>query len=95
MKDRNFYLALIKPGDRQEGFTMPLALGLGLAMIIVAASLIARSQTDRLTTTSQRESNRAVSIAEAGVARSRSFLARYKFIATKNLNTWTSTLDSL
>lgn len=95
MNYRTFYLALIKPGDRQRGFSMPLALGLGLMMIIIAASLIARSQTDRLTTTSQRESNRAVSIAEAGIARSLAFLDRYKFLATKNLTTWNHTIASL
>jgi Tfp pilus assembly protein PilX len=95
MNYQKFYLALIKLSDRQQGFTMPLALGLGLAMIIIAASLIARSQTDRLTTTSQRESNRAISIAEAGIVRSRAWLDRYRFLATKNLNTWNNTIDGL
>ena len=62
----------------QAGFAMPLALGLGLVMIIVAASMIGRSQSDQSTTASQREINRALSISEAGIVRVQSFLDRHK-----------------
>jgi Tfp pilus assembly protein PilX len=79
----------------QTGFALPLALGLGLVMIIVAASIIGRSQNDRDMTSVQRETNRALSISEAGIIRVQSFLDRHKFLATKNLNQWSSTLDNL
>jgi hypothetical protein len=79
----------------QAGFAMPLALGMGLVMIIVAASLIGRSQSDRATTNSQREINRALSISEAGAVRFQSFLDRHKLLATKNLALWSNTLDLL
>jgi hypothetical protein len=79
----------------QAGFSVPLALGLGLVMIIVAASMIGRSQSDRMTTNSQRETNRALSISEAGVIRVQSFLDRHKVLATKNLNQWSNTLNTL
>jgi hypothetical protein len=79
----------------QAGFTMPLALGMGLMMIIIAASLIGRSQSDRATTLSQREQNRALSVSEAGAIRFQSFLDRYKLLATKNLSQWRVTLDGL
>jgi hypothetical protein len=89
--DRN-----ISTTDRsQAGFAMPLALGLGLVMIIVAASLIGRSQSDRDLTVTQRETNRAVSISEAGIIRIQSFLDRHKLLATKNLNQWSNTLNNL
>jgi hypothetical protein len=74
---------------------MPLALGMGLIMIIIAASLIGRSQSDRETTLSQRELNRALGVSEAGVIRLQSFLDRHKLLATKNLAQWTTTLDNL
>ncbi len=74
---------------------MPLALGMGLMMIIIAASLIGRSQSDRVTTVSQRELNRALSVSEAGAIRFQSFLDRHKLLATKNLSQWRITLDSL
>ena len=79
----------------QAGFAMPLALGLGLVMIIVAASMIGRSQSDRSTTASQREINRALSISEAGIVRVQSFLDRHKILANKDLNEWSNTLDIL
>lgn len=79
----------------QTGFAMPLALGLGLVMIIVAASMIGRSQSDRSTTASQREINRALSVSEAGIVRVQSFLDRHKILANKDLNEWSNTLDNL
>jgi hypothetical protein len=83
-------------GNRaQAGFAVPLALGLGLVMIIVAASTIGRSQSDRNTTSSQQETSRALGISEAGVVRVQAFLDRYKLLATKNLDRWAETLDSL
>jgi hypothetical protein len=79
----------------QAGFAVPLALGLGLVMIIVAASIIGRSQSDRITTNSQRETNRALSVSEAGVIRVQSFLDRHKLLANTNLNQWLNTINSL
>jgi hypothetical protein len=79
----------------QSGFAIPLALGLGLVMIIVATTMIGRSQSDRLTTNSQRETNRAASVSEAGIVRVQSFLDKHKFLANKNLNEWTNTLNNL
>jgi hypothetical protein len=86
----------LERGSRaQAGFAVPLALGLGLVMIIVAASTIGRSQSDRNTTSSQKETNRALGISEAGVVRIQSFLDRSKLLATKNLDKWGATLDLL
>jgi hypothetical protein len=79
----------------QSGFSVPLALGLGLVMMIVAASIIGRSQSDRDITSSQRETNRALSISEAGAIRFQAFLDRHKLLATKNLAQWVTTLDTL
>jgi hypothetical protein len=79
----------------QAGFAMPLALGMGLVMIIVAASMIGRSQSDRIVTNSQRETSRALSISEAGVVRVQSFLDRSKILATQDLNQWSNTLKTL
>jgi hypothetical protein len=86
----------LQRGNRaQAGFAVPLALGLGLVMIIVAASTIGRSQSDRNTTSSQKETNRALGVSEAGVVRVQAFLDRSKLLATKNLDKWVDTLDVL
>jgi hypothetical protein len=83
-------------GDRsQAGFAVPLALGLGLVMIIVAASMIGRSQSDRTTTNFQRETNRALGVSEAGVIRVQLFLDRHKLLANQNLDEWVDTLNLL
>jgi hypothetical protein len=86
----------LQRGNRAEtGFAVPLALGLGLVMIIVAASTIGRSQSDRTTTSFQKETNRALGVSEAGVVRVQSFLDRSKLLAIKNLDKWVDTLDLL
>jgi hypothetical protein len=80
-------------GDRsQAGFAVPLALGLGLVMIIVAASTIGRSQSDQTTTSFQRETNRALGVSEAGVIRIQLFLDRHKLLANHNLDQWVEKL---
>jgi hypothetical protein len=84
-----------KYNNAQAGFAVPLALGMGLIMIIIAASIIERSQSDRLTTNYQQESNRALSISESGIIRIQSFLDRHKLLATKNLDKWSDTLNNL
>jgi Tfp pilus assembly protein PilX len=79
----------------QAGFALPVAIGMGLVMMIVAASMIGRSQSDRVITNSQRETSRALSASEAGIIRVQSFLDRHKILATKSLDRWSNTLDGL
>ena len=98
VKNLKYYLTYIKNNNcnlSEAGFATPLALGMGLVMIIVAASTIGRSQSDRMTTISQREIDRALSVSEAGVGRFQSFLDRHRFLATKNLPSWSNTLTLL
>ena len=86
----------LQQGSRdQTGFAIPLALGLGLVMIIVTASMIGRSQSDRTTTSFQKETNRALGVSEAGVIRVQLFLDRHKLLANKNLDQWVDTLNFL
>jgi hypothetical protein len=77
------------------GFTMPIALGIGLTMMLVTATMMTNSQSDRQTTYSHRESNRALNVAETGATRFRAFLDRHKFLANRNLENWLDTLNNL
>jgi Tfp pilus assembly protein PilX len=79
----------------QAGFALPVAIGMGLVMIIVAASMIGRAQSDRIITNSQRETSRALSASEAGIIRVQSFLDRHKFLAVHNLSKWSNVLNKL
>jgi hypothetical protein len=77
------------------GFTMPIALGMGCLMMLFSASMINRSDSDRQTTNSYRQADRALTAAEAGVIRVQSFLDRYPLLATYNLDRWVDTLNQL
>lgn len=86
---------LVTRYNSEAGFAMPLALGLGLVMIIVVASTIGRSQSDRSTTISQKETYRALGVSEAGLLRIQLFLDRHKLLTKHNLDKWAETLDLL
>jgi hypothetical protein len=97
-----YYLATIvaknnldRKNTSQAGFSIPLALGIGLVMIIVAATTIVRSQSDRTIANSQRETNRASSVSETGLIRVKAFLDLHKLLATKDLDLWETTLINL
>jgi Tfp pilus assembly protein PilX len=91
-----FCLVILKRNNSLEtGFALPVAIGMGLVMIIVAASMIGRAQSSQTITNSQRETSRALSTTEAGIIRVQSFLDRHKLLATKNLSEWSNILDKL
>jgi Tfp pilus assembly protein PilX len=92
---RSCLIVFKRKNSLETGFALPVAIGMGLVMIIVAASMIGRAQSDRTITNSQRETSRALSASEAGVIRVQSFLDRHKLLATKNLTEWPDTLDKL
>jgi Tfp pilus assembly protein PilX len=92
---RSYLIIFKRKNGLEAGFALPVAIGMGLVMIIVAASMIGRAQRDRIITNSQRETSRALSASEAGIIRVQSFLDRHKILATKDLNKWSDTLDRL
>jgi hypothetical protein len=92
---RYFLTVFKRKNSLEAGFALPVAIGMGLVMIIVAASMIGRAQSDRVITNSQRETSRALSTSEAGIIRVQSFLDRHKILATKNLSEWSNTLEKL
>lgn len=58
------------PRNRNRGFTLPMVLGMGLIMIVIALTIISRSQIDKVTSSVQKQTNQAFAIAEGGMARS-------------------------
>jgi hypothetical protein len=56
-----------KPG--QDGFALPIAMGFGLIVLVLGASTIVRSQSDRVTSIAQRSTGQSLNAAEIGVAR--------------------------
>jgi hypothetical protein len=60
------------------GFALPIALGVGLFLIIVAASIILRSQQQQVNAIAQKQTASSLSAAEVGVSRIQNLLTRYR-----------------
>lgn len=57
--------------ERQEqGFALPLALGLGFVMVILGLSTIMVAQSDRISSFNRKEAGASLAVAEGGMARS-------------------------
>lgn len=52
-----------------QGFALPLAVGMGLIMIVVGMTMIVRSQNDQVTASLQKQTSQGLAIAEGGTAR--------------------------
>lgn len=66
--NRNINIALIRRSSK-EGFALPITLGLGLIMILIAATLIVRAQGDQTTASAQKATAQSLAIAEGGLSR--------------------------
>lgn len=79
-------------GYRQRGFTLPLVLGMGLIMIVVALTLLSRSQLDVSTARLQKQTQHAFAVAEAGMARTLGLLnGNYQILLRRTYNPATNT----
>jgi hypothetical protein len=65
---------LAKINAKQRGFTLPLSIGVGISMLLLGSLMIARSNVDQGTAIAQVQTAGALSVAEAGVARTLSML---------------------
>jgi hypothetical protein len=65
---------LAKIKAKQRGFTLPLSIGVGISMLLLGSLMIARSNVDQGTAIAQVQTAGALSVAEAGVARTLSQL---------------------
>ena len=66
----------------QGGFALPVAIGLGFVLLLIAATLIMRSQGDRVTASAQKATSRGLSAAETGITRYQSLINNNRPIAT-------------
>lgn len=75
---------------RDRGFALPLAVGMGLIMILVGMTMIARSQNDQVTASAQKATTRGLSATETGITRYQSFLNNFRPLATYDHEDWDS-----
>jgi Tfp pilus assembly protein PilX len=71
-----------KPANTEDGFAIPIALGFGLIMILLATTSLIRSQNDNISAINKRSTARSLAAAETGVARIQDFLNRNREAAT-------------
>jgi Tfp pilus assembly protein PilX len=76
-------LALMR-NSHDRGFALPIAMGVGLVIVLLGAVMMARSQTDRITSSTQKATNQGLSAAETGVARYQDLVNKYRAISTYN-----------
>ena len=78
-----------------QGFALPVAVAMGFIVLLIAATLIMRSQGDGITAAAQMNTAQSLSVAEGGIVRSISNLKNmnngaYLKLSYDPLNTTTS-----
>ena len=73
---------------RDEGFTLPMVMAIGLVMVLLSAVNLVQSGEENLMAISQEGSSDALAAAELGVSRYRDFLNRNRVLAVNNLDQW-------
>jgi hypothetical protein len=91
--NKKLKIALIRRYSEQ-GFAMPIAMGLGLIMVLIAATMIMRSQGDQATASVQKSTAQSLSVAETGITRVQTFLNKNRGFANQSYP-WTSYLANL
>lgn len=84
----------LKNCSSEQGFAIPIAIGLGLVMILIGTTMIVRSQGDQVTASAQKSTAKSLSVVETGITRVQSFLNQDRGFANQNYP-WTAYLESL
>jgi hypothetical protein len=68
------------PFQRRDdsGFALPIAIGVGLLLLIVGAAIVLRSHQQQVTAIAQKQTASSLSAAEVGVSRIQNLLTRYR-----------------
>jgi len=67
-----------------QGFALPVAVGMGLIMILVGTTMILRSQDDQVTASAQKATARGLGAAETGITRYQTLINNNRLIALYN-----------
>lgn len=60
---------VLKNRSSEQGFVIPIAVGMGLIMILIATTLIVRSQGDQVSASAQKATAQSLAVAEGGMTR--------------------------
>ena len=81
---------LLQRRNRDEGFTLPMVIAIGLIMILLGAVNILSAGEEDLLAISDNQKNKALAIAEVGVARYRQLLDKNRMLTVYSNNQWSS-----
>ncbi|MEO0835527.1 MAG: hypothetical protein AAFY16_05980, partial [Cyanobacteria bacterium J06642_3] len=81
---------LLQRRARDEGFTLPMVIALGLVMVLLGTANIVKSSEENLNATIQNSSSDALAIAEVGITKYREFLNQNRILAVYNHDVWDS-----
>jgi hypothetical protein len=79
---------LLQRRARDEGFTLPMVIALGLVMLLLGAISITTANEENLTAISQNSKSDALAVAEVGVARYRELLDRNRVLTVYDSADW-------
>ena len=80
---------------RDEGFTLPMVIALGLVMLLLGTVNIVKSNEENIAAINTNSSSDALAIAEVGIARYRQLLNQNRILALYNHQQWTSNSVSI
>jgi hypothetical protein len=80
--------SLLQRRARDEGFTLPMVIALGLIMLLLGAISITTANEENITAITQNSKSDALAIAEIGVARYRESLDRNRRLAINDSSQW-------
>ena len=80
--------------SNEQGFAMPIVIGLGLIMTLVAITMIVRSQGDQVTASAQKATTQSLGTTETGITRVQSLLNRYRILSNISLRNVGTTSSS-
>lgn len=81
---------LLQRRARDEGFTLPMVIALGLVMLLLGTINIVKSNEENITAISQNSSSDALAVAEAGVTKYRELLNQNRILTVYNHDQWAS-----
>jgi hypothetical protein len=78
MASRFSYFSAPLQRRNDSGFALPIAVGVGLLLMIVGATMVLRSQQQQVTAIAQKQTAGSLSAAEVGISRIQDLLTRYR-----------------
>jgi hypothetical protein len=76
-----------------SGFALPVAVGMGLIMLLLGITVVLRSQNDQVLAINEAANTKTNTAAELGITKVREFLNRYRILATYDSSGWRGNSD--